>query len=154
VSSAADDLAAIGQVIYRYSHAMDTKNWALMDSVFLPDAQIVLGDMVFADRARGVAAIRAFIECCSLTHHMNSNITATITADRAHVRNYFRASHKGVGPQAEQVLEAMGTYDDEFVRTSEGWRIARRVEASPIMLGDMSIFAAALPAVQKLLGRA
>jgi hypothetical protein len=147
----ADDLAAISQVLYRYSHAMDTGNWALMDDVFLPEALIVLGDMQFRDRSSGVAAIRAFIECCSQTHHMNSNIVAEINGDHGQVRNYFRAWHRGRDARAAEILEAMGTYDDDFRRTADGWRILKRVEASPIMLGDMSFFNAAIPTVQALL---
>jgi ketosteroid isomerase-like protein len=152
-SGAAEDLAAIGAVIFRYSRAMDACDWALMDQVFTEDAEIAMGEIRFAGRAAGVEAIRACIECCSATHHMNSNILVEFEADGARVVSNFRAWHKGVGARAGEVFEAMGTYTDSFVRTAEGWRIAVREEASPIVLGDPEFFATVAPVWERLLGR-
>ena len=139
----AEDLAGISAVINLYSRAMDTRHFELMEQVFTPQAVIVLGAMQFRSRERGVAAIRACIDCCSLTHHMNSNIEAQIEGDRAEVRSCFRAWHQGWGAHAHEIFEALGTYEDRFVRSAAGWRIAQRVESSPVLLGRMSFFEAA-----------
>jgi len=147
-------MAAISRVICLYSLAMDSRDWVLMDEVFTEDAEIAMGETRFHGRAAGVAAIRACIECCSLTHHMNSNLLVDFEAGGARALSNFRAWHKGVGERADEVFEAMGTYADRFVRTAQGWRIARRDEASPIVLGDMAFFAASGPTWERLLGRA
>lgn len=132
---------AIEQVIYRYSFAMDTRRWEEMDRVFLDDARIYLEDQLYPSRAAGVDAIRGFIECCSQTHHMNCNIMIeSATAETVRTVSGFRAWHRGRGARAEEVLECMGTYVDEFRHTAAGWRIAERREASPIAIGDIAAF--------------
>ena len=140
----------IAAVIYRYSLALDTRDWALMDEVFLSDAEIHLGETIFLGRERGVAAIRACIECCSVTHHMNSNVLATIDGDRAKVCANFRAWHRGREARSAETFEAMGHYFDDFVRSPQGWRIAKRVELGPIMLGDLNFFSAAASRMAEL----
>jgi len=146
------DIAAIAAVIHRYSQAMDYRDWALMDDVFLPDAEIAMGEVRFFGRAAGVEAIRACIECCSVTHHMNSNIVAAFDGDTAVVRNQFRAWHRGIGEKADQVFEGMGSYADRFVKTPVGWRIALREEQCPVSIGATDLFADAAPVWQRLTG--
>lgn len=136
-----EDLAEIAAVIHRYSRAMDCREWELMDEVFVEDATASMNDAMFLrGREAIVALIRAAIECCSITHHMNSNIEAVIEGDTARVRNLFRAWHRGRDARAQLVFEALGSYEDEFVRTPDGWRIRHRAERSPIELGDQAEF--------------
>ena len=66
----------IAAIIYRYSTAMDTRQWHLMDDVFTPDVIGDLGGPACSGRDETVRFIRAAIECCERTHHMNSNIEA------------------------------------------------------------------------------
>lgn len=140
--STADDLAEISAVIYRYSTAMDERQWQLMDDVFIEDAAVDMGGYLFPrGRAQIVHTIRAAIECCASTHHMNSNIEAGIAGDTARVTNKFRAWHRGKGTHQRVVFEALGNYSDEFVRTPAGWRIKHRTERSPIeILSDSTKF--------------
>jgi ketosteroid isomerase-like protein len=146
------DLAAISDVINRYSLAMDSGDWSLMDRVFTPDATISLNGTPFVGRATAVGAIRIFIQCCSLAHHMNSNVVIrSQDGDAASVISNFRAWHRGKGDRAGETFETLGTYADSFVRTAQGWRIARRDESSPIVFGDYSFFDAALPRIEALL---
>jgi 3-phenylpropionate/cinnamic acid dioxygenase small subunit len=44
--------------------------------------------------------------------------------DRAAGRSYWRMYQNA---DAQPEIRAMGVYDDEFVRTAEGWRLSRRV---------------------------
>lgn len=151
----AGDIAAISEVIYRYSLAMDDRNWALMDSVFLPDAEIAMGDILFHGATDGIEAIRACIECCSVTHHLNGNIIVAFEKDgaAAQVRSAFRAWHRGIGEKSDTTFEAMGSYTDRFVRTDAGWRIAVRHEQSPVAIGAADLFEAAAPVWQRLTAR-
>lgn len=137
--SKADDLAEISAVIYRYSTAMDERQWQLMDDVFIEDATADMGGFLFPrGRAQIVHTIRAAIECCAITHHMNSNLEARITGDTAQVTNKFRAWHRGKATHQQIVFEALGNYSDEFVRTPTGWRIQHRTERSPIEILSQS----------------
>jgi len=137
--SQSDDRAEIAAVIYRYSAAMDTNQWQLMDYVFTEDATADMGGFLFpVGRAHIVATIRAAIECCSLTHHMNRNIDIAFDGDKARVTNRFQAWHKGKGETGNITYEALGTYTDDFVRTPAGWRIKHRMERNPIEVwGEM-----------------
>lgn len=137
--SKSDDLNDIAAVIYRYSTAMDTHNWALMDEVFIEDATVDMGGYLFPKGRREiVATIKAAIDCCSLTHHMNTNIEVVLDGDRAKVSNRFLAWHKGKGPTGQMTYLAMGTYTDDFVRTPAGWRIKHRMERNPVEVWDDS----------------
>ncbi len=142
----AADYADIQQTCYRYSYAMDARRWELMNDVFLPDALIIMNGREFRGRAAGVGEIREFIECCSVTHHMNTNLLILESSpDRAHSVLYFQAWHRGSGEHSGATVEHQGTYTDDFQRTSAGWRIAKRDEKAPIEIGDFrKVFAGAL----------
>jgi ketosteroid isomerase-like protein len=143
-----EDLIAITAVINRYSRAMDTRQWHLMDEVFTDDAiQEINGVVVPRGRQQIIDTIRAAVECCERTHHMNTNIDVTIAGDTATGVCLFRAWHRGAGARSGEIYEAMGTYTDEFVRTGAGWRIHRRVEDIPIDIGSPEIFADAAEAL-------
>ncbi|MBG6119934.1 MULTISPECIES: nuclear transport factor 2 family protein [unclassified Sphingobium] len=145
-----EDLAAITAAIVQYSRAMDERRWDLMEAVFVEEAEIILNGKRFAGRARGIAAIRACIECCRLTHHANTNIHAVIDGDTASVRHNIRAWHAG-GKNGDVIFEALGIYEDEFVRRDGRWLMRRRSETTPGSVGDPAIFAAAAPVMRALI---
>ena len=138
----ADDVIAITGVLSRYSMAMDLRQWELMDQVFTPDGEVFFNDLRLQPSARGVALIRASIECCSYTHHANTTVMVDVDGDRAKAVTNVRAWHRG-GPNDDKEMEAIGRYFDDFVRTPSGWRISCRHEVIPVMTGDLDIFAAA-----------
>jgi hypothetical protein len=141
---ATDDVIAITGVLSRYSMAMDLRRWELMDQVFTTDGEIFFNDLRVQPSARGVALIRASIECCSYTHHANTTVMVDVDGDRAKVVTNVRAWHRG-GPSDDKKMEAIGRYFDDFVRTPSGWRISCRHEVIPVMTGDLDIFAEAAP---------
>lgn len=142
---APQDWHEICQVIHRYSHAMDSRQWHLMDDVFLPDANLIMEGDVFDSRESGVGMIRRFIECCARTHHMNTNILVLSAVDgRVSTTCNFQAWHRGLGDTADRELTCLGTYQDEFVRADAGWRIARRAEAVTCADADLASFFAAV----------
>jgi hypothetical protein len=146
----ADDHVQITQVLNRYSMAMDLRRWELMDEVFLPEGEVVMNGTVLKPSRRGVAVIREFIERCSYTHHINSTTLVEVIGGEVVVTTNVRAWHRG-GATDETVLEAIGRYVDRFVRTPQGWRIARREENVPIFLGDNSLFAGAAPMMERMI---
>ena len=154
MARSADDVVAITAVLSRYSMAMDLRRWELMDEVFTADGELFFNELRLQPSARGVALIRASIECCSYTHHSNTTVMVDVDGDRASVVTNVRAWHRG-GPNDDKVMEAIGRYYDDFVRTPSGWRIARRHEEIPVMTGDLDIFAQAAITVDSIVaGRA
>jgi hypothetical protein len=151
MAGVADDVVAINAVLSRYSMAMDLRRWELMDDVFTPDGELFFNDVRLQPSARGVALIRASIECCSYTHHSNTTVMVEVDGDRASVVTNVRAWHRG-GPNDDKVMEAIGRYYDDFVRTPAGWRIARRHEEIPVMTGDLDIFAEAAVTMDAIVG--
>lgn len=60
--------------------------------------------------------------------HIIVNHVITATADGASGRSYLLAI--GVGGQATQI-ELQGGYEDQYVRTADGWRFAARIHVFP-----------------------
>lgn len=153
MSSVADDVVAITAVLNRYSMAIDLRRWELMDDVFTPDGEIFFNGRRLHPSARGVALIRACVECCSYTHHDNTSVMVDLDGDRADVVTNVRAWHRG-GPNDDKVMEAIGRYIDVFVLTPSGWRISRRHEDIEVMLGDLDIFDEAAEMMASVFGDA
>lgn len=128
MTSYAEDLAALSIPIYRYSLAMDQKRWEVMDEVFTEDVTAAMGDHIeMVGRTTLVDSIAAAIDCCSATHHMNSNILAEVDGDMAEVTWRVRAWHQSKDA-ADCILEVVGYYDASFIRTPDGWRACRWAE--------------------------
>jgi hypothetical protein len=60
------------------------------------------------------------------TYHRLSNFVIAVDGDRATARSYVHAVLQAVPDDGASWVEAVGHYDDELVRTPDGWRIARR----------------------------
>jgi hypothetical protein len=75
-----------------------------------------------------VATLKSFFPKCTATHHAITNHRVTVDGDRATVRAHIRAEHwlpselVDSGPNCWLVV---GFYDDEAVRTPDGWRLAK-----------------------------
>jgi 3-phenylpropionate/cinnamic acid dioxygenase small subunit len=127
------DRLAINDVIVRYAWAIDTKDWAALDTVFLPDAWLDYSSNP-GGAAGHYAEIRAWLEKSlapfPVTQHLVTNIDVTVDGDHATSRtmvyNPMGAATRE-GPLHYFFLG--GRYDDELVRTPDGWRIAKRVES-------------------------
>ena len=134
---AIEDRLDIRDLIARIAHLADSGEVAEYLDCLTPDAAweltsatgLALTEQVRRGRAdleAGVVERRAsgMQGPGSRTRHDVSSIAVTVTGDRAHARSYFRYY---VDADVTPVLSAMGRYDDEFVRTSDGWRLARRI---------------------------
>ena len=128
------DRAEIADVIVRYGWAIDTKDWALLDTCFQPDAQVDYSSNP-GGKAGPYREVRAWLEkvmsAFPITQHLMSNIDITLDGDTARVRTMV------TNPQGAATREGPlrffyvgGRYDDHFVRTSDGWKIAQRVETT------------------------
>lgn len=120
-----EDRQDISDLLVRYASGIDRRDWPLFRTVFTEDCQLDYGEI---GAWNGVDAVADFMEqvhaMAGHTMHRLSNITVTLDGDRAQARTYIdgliMAAHNRSG------VNAIGFYDDEIVRTADGWRIARR----------------------------
>lgn len=121
------DEREIVRVALRYCRALDTKDWALLDEVFVPDATGVLG---LPHVIEGREAIRRRVEG-ALAHlddsqHLVGNHEVEVHGDTATHRCYLQAQHIRHAAAGGPHYIVAGRYEDRFVRTPDGWRIAHR----------------------------
>ena len=121
------DRQAIVDVLNRYARCVDAKAWADLDQVFVPgadcDFSLLGGDRApFPEIAEWIDASLAPFS----TQHLLSNYEVVVDGDTARSRTYLQAQHKHIGSEPERHLTFGGVYEDELVRTSDGWRIAHR----------------------------
>jgi len=125
------DRIEISDLLVRYTRAIDDKDWALLDTVFTPDAAI---DYTTSGGIKGqYPEVRAWLgkalAAFPITIHAITNSTIELDGDRATgktlVNNPMVIPQEG-GGQTQFTVWAW--YVDELVRTDLGWRIAKRFE--------------------------
>ena len=116
----------------RYATAIDSQQYQLLSTVFTADAALDYGEV---GRWTGAAEVTEFMDLAhrgaANTMHRMSNQVVAIDGDTATMRTYVDALI--LGPDGSGV-NAIGFYDDEAVRTDDGWRIGNRT-FTPVRLG-------------------
>lgn len=123
------DRLEIQQLLVSYSSAIDRGQFDDLDAVFTPDAYIDYRAMGGIDgRYPEVKAwLAEVLPNFPVYAHMLGNFDVTITGDTASSRTICFNPMVLPGEQ-QQILFCGLWYEDEFVRTAEGWRMTRRVE--------------------------
>jgi len=127
---AAVDEVAIRGLIAAYADVVNRRAWGELHELFLPDAPLRLD---LRDRAAvehvGPTAVGAFIDGAIERFAffefvaLNLRVLRHADPDRARVRTYMcelRQDHAGTPSRA------FGLYQDDVVRTPDGWRFASR----------------------------
>ena len=128
-----DDRDALVELMALYATMADTKDWALATSIFTDP---LTWDFQSAGMPVSVLSIAALSERLQIafsgfnaTHHAITNHRIAVDGDRAHVRAHIHAQHwcpaDLVDPQLGDCWVVIGFYDDDAVRTGEGWRLER-----------------------------
>ncbi len=120
------DRQSIIDATIRYCWALDTKAWAELDTVFVPEATAQLNRTTHDSRAAIVERISGTIEPLDFTQHMVSNHQVSLSGDTATSRCYLHAQHVRIGAEGGDLYVAAGHYEDRWVRTADGWRISHR----------------------------
>ncbi|QUR66918.1 nuclear transport factor 2 family protein [Mycobacterium spongiae] len=126
------DRLEIQQLLVDYSTAIDSRRFDDLDRVFTPDAYIdyrALGgiDGRYPDVKQWLSQV---LPNFPMYAHMLGNFSIRIDGDTASSRVIcFNPMVLASESEKEQVLFCALWYDDEFVRTPQGWRMARRVES-------------------------
>ncbi len=134
------DRIQIHDLLVRYTVAIDTKDWKLLDGCFLPDAHV---DYTATGGIKGpYREVRAWLEkalsAFPMTVHFISNSTVTLEGDQARARTYVLNPMGFPKPDGNlHIFTVGGYYVDQLVRTPDGWRIAERVEQQAFLEGTL-----------------
>lgn len=116
------DVRAIEELKYRYLRLLDTKDWDAFADCFVPEATGDYAGLVFADRAALVDYMQANLPAHVATMHHCHHPEIAVDRDAATGRWYLH--DKVISTEWNLVLEGAAIYDDRYVRTPDGWRIA------------------------------
>jgi SnoaL-like domain len=122
------DKEQIAEVLIRYATGIDSKDWPLLRSCWTDEIDVdyqQLGRFTSADALTDV--MRQLHENMGQTYHRMSNFVIAVDGDRATVRSYVQAVLMLQPDDSTNWVDALGHYDDVFVRTPDGWRISERV---------------------------
>lgn len=121
------ELADIRAVMELYGFAVDTQRWHLFDRVFIPDVDANWGgSAIWNDIEVFKRDFADYHDQFDGTHHVMTNIIADVQGDRATSVTYGHWLLEKLGAPGGDIWRGEGWYDDELVRTADGWRISRR----------------------------
>jgi hypothetical protein len=120
------DRSEITDVLTRYTRAIDTGDWDLLDTVFTPDAKIDYTE------SEGIAAKFAEVKpwlaevlpaFFPKRMHTLGQLDIAVSGDDATCTAYFHnPMPMGDGQGGEKIVEFGGLYHHTLVRTPDGWR--------------------------------
>jgi 3-phenylpropionate/cinnamic acid dioxygenase small subunit len=126
-----EDKLAVAETVYRYAKGVDDRDWDAYRSIF---AERVTVDFSGYDSTRKpvemsaddwVAQIRPQFMGLHATQHLMANPLAEVNGDHARVTMYVRAHHVFEPDVGDSWFTVGGFYDDELVRSPEGWLLTR-----------------------------
>lgn len=123
------DRADIIDVTHAYCWALDRNQWHELDDVFLPDATALLGSHTCADRDEIKQVCSNALGKLDDSQHIVATHHIEVDGDTATSRCYLHAQHIRRKAQGGPHYVVAGRYEDDFVRTADGWRIKHRVLA-------------------------
>ena len=120
------DKQHIRELQNRYSYAIDSGQYDKLDGMFTPDAtyNFVTGSTDNLEALKNT--IRDALQPLSSSQHINGNQWAEIEGDRAAAGCYFTVHMYKKGLADGEHFEMGGRYEDELIRTPDGWRFTSR----------------------------
>jgi hypothetical protein len=121
-----DDVERIKQLKYRYFRTLDLKRWEEFADCFVPEATGDYAGLVFDDRASLVAFMAENMGPGLISLHQahHPEITVDGTDVGATATGTWYLEDKVIVPDLKFVLEGAAFYDDRYVLTADGWRLA------------------------------
>jgi ketosteroid isomerase-like protein len=121
------DEVAIQQTLNRYSEAASRRDWAQVLSTFTADAtwEIPSLNAIFQGHDVMQKVMGEFVGQMSYFVQLNSPAVIAIDGDTATARSMIRECGKFA--DRDEALEIVGRYEDELIRTAQGWKFTRRV---------------------------
>lgn len=127
------DRFEIQDLVFRYAHLIDTRQFDQLRDVFTEDAFVdysvyggSVGDLDTTIEFLEKAVTRELFPNCQ---HLNANVQVTLDGDTASGRVMCFNPMEMNLPGGDSQTYMLGLwYVDEYRRTADGWRICRRVE--------------------------
>lgn len=131
----ATDREEIIDVLTRYATGIDQCDWELFATCWADGAEVRYAQF---DHIRDAAALtdlfRQVHDPMGPTYHRLTNFVIDVDGDRATARTYVHAVLMLSPGDENNWVDALGHYDDELVRTENGWRIGKRVSHTARLL--------------------
>ena len=134
------DRIEIDDLLIRYTVAIDTKDWELLDTVYTPDAKIdyTTSGGIKGDYPEVRAWLAKVLPAFKMTQHLISNSVVKVDGDTATARTMvFNPMGTDDGKGGLNLFYVGAWYDDKLVRTPQGWRIAERFEEQAFMQSSL-----------------
>ena len=133
------DRQEIADLCVRYTFALDTRDWPLLESCFTGAPSFVHP----GGRLEGFEAIlartRSALESLNASQHLLGNVVTAVDGDAARATSYFQAQHVRAGTPGGDTYIIAGSYTDTLARTSGGWKIAERVQVYLWLDGNRAV---------------
>jgi ketosteroid isomerase-like protein len=125
-----DDVAAVHRVLLAYARHLDAGEVDRVMELFTDDCKVnyAKGDTwAMQGRSTVAAHLATTLSRFSATSHHISNVDIVVDGeDTATSQCYLYAWHRFAKYPDKPDFEFWGRYDDELIRTDDGWRIAVR----------------------------
>ena len=133
------DRVAINALLDEYAHAIDSRDFDLVTTLFTADAHLdyTSSGGPAASRDEAVDWLRASLPAVALTQHLLTNRRIQVDGDRATVRTELLNPLLFDSDKGTELMLLGGRYDDQVVRTAAGWRINKRVHTTPWTAGPI-----------------
>ena len=126
-TQALDDERAINELLLRYTAGIDTKDWTLFRSAFVSNCEATYGGEAVHGLDALATQVQANHEHLHASLHRVTNVQIAFDGgDRASCSSYSDALLVRRDHPQGSVFHVVGTYDDDLVRTDDGWRFSRR----------------------------
>ncbi len=121
------DEQAIINLAARYCWALDSGDFDDLRNVFTPDATAFLGGAEYDGIEAIIERVSTALTRLDASQHLVGSHLVSVNGDQATHRCYVHAQHVLSGTEGGDLWMVAGIYDDQAVRTPDGWRIKRRV---------------------------
>jgi 3-phenylpropionate/cinnamic acid dioxygenase small subunit len=129
----AQDERALSALLVAYGTSIDQRDWSRLRACFSEDCE---ADYGYFGKWQGAAAIAMYMKQAhadlGLTLHRISNIEIRSDDGRVSALSYVDALLMPINAGGP-IHRGIGFYDDQFVRTGNGWKIARR-HFTPVLI--------------------
>lgn len=120
------DRQAIVDLTISYGWVLDHGPREDLREVFTDDAVAIYGGVRFEGVDSIIAKVEESLGRLTISQHLVSNQQVAIHGDTARCRCYLQAQHTLRGTEGGDNYVMAGRYEDDLVRTPEGWRISKR----------------------------
>lgn len=118
-----EDVRAVEQLKYRYTRCLDLKQWDEFADTLALDVVASYGTLQFSGRDAVVDFMRTSLGPEIITVHHVHHPEIDVHGDRATGTWYLQDTVLVTAQR--MLLRGAAFYEDEYVRTDAGWRIAR-----------------------------